>query len=182
MEKNAKSSYSENEEELDVKEIALYFLRYWRWIILSMILATGLGYLYLQFTPKKYLSESKILINTGNHENLIISGLTNNMSDFSDLSTSKLDDWIEMLKSRRLVSKVIDKLDLNVQYNEKKGFISKNIYKEDASVYIKFVDEKSKFLINKSIYLEVTVNKNNQFICKDITTTKTIKVNLHLEK
>jgi len=177
MEKNAKSSYSENEEELDVKEIALYFLRYWRWIILSMILATGLGYLYLQFTPKKYLSESKILINTGNHENLIISGLTNNMSDFSDLSTSKLDDWIEMLKSRRLVSKVIDKLDLNVQYNEKKGFISKNIYKEDASVYIKFVDEKSKFLINKSIYLEVTVNKNNQFICKDITTTKTIKGN-----
>lgn len=169
MKKNHKNLYFENDNDLDIKELAYRYLKYWKWIILSMILTTGIGYLYLKITPKKYLSESKILINSGNNENLIFSSLPET-SDFSDLSRSKLEDWIEMLKSRRLLSKVVEKLNLNVQYAEKNGLVSKQVYEKDASVYIKFVDEKSKYLIDKSMNLELVIFNNDKFICKDIDT------------
>ena len=169
MKKNQKNLYLENDEDLDIKELTYRYLKYWKWIVLSIILAIILGKVYLNFTPKKYLSESKILINVGSHDNFTLSGLSE-ISDLSELSKSNINDWIEMLKSRRLLSKVIDKLDLNVQYYENNRFISKQIYKKDANIYIKFVDEKSKYLIDKSVNLEVNIFDNKKFICKDVDT------------
>jgi tyrosine-protein kinase Etk/Wzc len=169
MEKYHNNLHSENDDDLDIKELAYSYLKYWKLILLSMLLSMGLGYLYLKFTPKKYLSESKILINSGNNDNLIFSGLTE-ISDLSDFSRSKLDDWIEMLKSRRLVSKVIEKLNLNIQYTKKNRFVSKQVYEKDASVYVRFINEKSKYLIDNSKHLEVVIYNNDKFICKSVDT------------
>ena len=162
-----KNFYSKEEDDLDIKDLAYRYLLYWKWIIFSIIITISLGFLYLYVTPKKYLSESKILINTGNHDNLALSGMME-ITEFTDLTRNNIDDWIEMLKSRRLLSKVIDKLDLNVQYSEKNGFITKQIYKKDAGVSIKFIDEKSKYLIDKPINLEVIIDDNEKFTCKDL--------------
>ncbi len=167
-----KKIYQE-EENINIKEILYQYLRYWKWFVISVILCGLLGLLYLEITPKQYQSEGKILLSSGN-DSSPLPGLKE-LTAITDISNSKIDDQIEILKSRRLMTKVADKLDLNVQYYQKEGITTQEVYNEDAFVFIKFVDEKSKFLINSSTNLEIVIKSKNQFSCTDLLSGKEIE-------
>ena len=174
MNRYDKNIYYEKEDFINLKELIFQYFKYWRWFLFSIIITTAIGILFLKITPKKYLSESKIILETGNKESFLISEWMD-MTDFADLSRNKLDDWIEILKSRRLMMKVVDKLDLNIKYKEKKGFLTTEIYKENSPITLKFVDEKSKYLVDSTKNYEIVIKSSKNFICKDLKTNNKIE-------
>ncbi len=170
MEEN-KTIYQEEEENINIKEILYQYLRYWKWFVISVIVCGLLGVLYLKITPKQFQSEAKILLNDNSDNSSALPGLKE-LATITDISDSKIEDQIEVLKSRRLMTKVVDKLDLNIQYYQNNGLITPEVYKEDASVFIKFVDEKSKFSIDSLTHLKITIKSKDQYICENLLSEK----------
>lgn len=123
MEKNIPASY--NEDDIDIKEIITKYFRYWKWFVLSIILFLFLGFVYLSITPKKYNSEGKILLNDTSSN--VSPPLFKELANITDYSSSQIEDQIEILKSRRLITKVVDKLELNVKYYQKKRNYTGNL-------------------------------------------------------
>lgn len=167
MDKN-KIFQEEEEEELDIKELVFRYLAYWKWILLSIIAALFLGFFYLKVTPNKYESSARILLNNPNDNNMTSIPALKEIASITDLSDSNIEDQIEIIKSRRLMTKVVDKLDLNIRYYEKSGITNYEVYAESAGSYIKFIDEKSKYLIDTLLTLTIKIESNDRFILKDL--------------
>ena len=50
------------EEDFDLKEFLLKYLKYWPWFLGGLLISLFIGYLYLRYTPETYYSEAKIKI------------------------------------------------------------------------------------------------------------------------
>lgn len=105
------------DDAIDVKEIVLSILRNWYWILLCVILAFLGARLFLRYSVPVYQASGKILIK--NQEGNSSGGLTEE-AVLQEIGLFKpgnnINNEIEILKSRSLMQKVIDQLDLDVQY------------------------------------------------------------------
>ena len=45
-----------------IKDIAFLMLGHWQWFVVSLVLALGAAYYYLQITPKVYTASAAILV------------------------------------------------------------------------------------------------------------------------
>ncbi|MCM4174181.1 tyrosine protein kinase [Arenibacter sp. TNZ] len=105
----------EEEESIQIKEILQKYLRYWPWFVLAIFLCIGLGYTYLRYAPIIYKSQAKIKIVDESQEADIASSAR---SLFSGKSTIILENEIEILKSYRILSQVVDELHLDISFYE----------------------------------------------------------------
>jgi len=98
-------------------EIALKYLAFWRWFLVSLTLCAGLAFAYLRYTVPLYEASATVLIKDDKNGK---SSLRDELSAFEDLgilaSNQDLDNEIEILKSRSLMMEVINELHLNVRY------------------------------------------------------------------
>ncbi|MUP47510.1 polysaccharide biosynthesis tyrosine autokinase [Gramella sp. BOM4] len=95
------------------KELQKY-LKYWYWFVLGVLIAVTGGYMYVKYTTPVYSASASIIINeeSGNKSNaeLLDIGLA------AGLKTNNLEKEIAILKSRRLMKRVVKALDLNISY------------------------------------------------------------------
>jgi len=105
----------EEEESIQIKEILQKYLRYWPWFVLAIFLCIGLGYTYLRYAPIIYKSQAKIKIVDESQEADIASSAR---SLFSGKSTIILENEIEILKSYRILSQVVNELHLDISFYE----------------------------------------------------------------
>lgn len=98
----------------NLKDIVLRYLRYWYWFVLCFIVCTIMAYTSLRYSTPLYDVSSTIVISQD--DNLSDAGL----SVFKDLGLNqtqdKIENEIQILKSKTLIRNVITKLKLNVQY------------------------------------------------------------------
>ena len=47
------------EEDFDLKEFLLKYLKYWPWFLGGLLISLFIGYLYLRYTPETYLFRGK---------------------------------------------------------------------------------------------------------------------------
>ncbi|MFK8059999.1 MAG: GumC family protein [Polaribacter sp.] len=96
------------------KDLFLSYFKYWYWFLLCFIVCTILAYTSLKYTIPMYDVSSTIVISQ--EDNLSDAGL----SVFKDLgldqTQDKIENEIQILKSKTLIRNVIKKLKLNVQY------------------------------------------------------------------
>ena len=101
-------------KDFNLKELVLSYLKYWYWFVLCFIICTVLAYTSLKYSIPLYDVSSTIVISQ--EDNLSDAGL----SVFKDLgldqSQDKIENEIQILKSKTLIRNVITKLKLNVQY------------------------------------------------------------------
>lgn len=113
-----------DDESINIKEIVFKYLRYWPIFIISVIAAIIIVFIYLRYANNVYNSSGKIKILKDN-EGLDFSALQGG-SPLLDLSEVNLENEKEILKSRRLIKNVIDKLDLQTSFKREgqiKSFI-----------------------------------------------------------
>lgn len=104
-------------ENIDVKELLLSILRNWYWIVLCVILAFLGARLFLRYSVPIYRASGKILIK--DQEGNSSGGLTEEavLQEIGLFkSGNNINNEVEILKSRSLMQKVMDHLDLDVQY------------------------------------------------------------------
>lgn len=122
---------TEKEEEVDLKAILMTYLMYWPQILVCVIIALILGWLYLARTAPTYEVSASVLIKNdndksgGGNSNSMMAGLQN-LGMFS--MASNFDNEVEILNSRTLVQKVVEKLDLYVDVTEKQGLRTVDLY------------------------------------------------------
>ncbi len=103
------------------REVAKY-LRYWVWFALTIALFLLAGHLYIRYTPRVYKSTAKIQILNKSK------GLELPTASFIfSRSSINLENEIEVLKSYRVIEKVVKNLDLTMEYYEKGNVLTSEI-------------------------------------------------------
>ncbi|TPN89102.1 GumC family protein [Aquimarina algicola] len=137
---------SSSKFSFNLRELLVRYLKKWYWFALSIIVFMSLAYLKVRYTIPQYNVSSTIMISQD--DNISESEL----SAFKDLgllddTQSKIENEIQILKSRTLLTNVVNKLKLNVRYfsegrileveNYPKSLIEINFLADDSIVHTK---------------------------------------------
>ena len=116
-------------EEINLKDQLNLYLRYWPWFLISVLLILSLAFLYLKYTSENYRTQATILIKDEQNNSL------SELAAFEDLgltggglSSSDLENEVEILKSKKLLTQVVEDLDLNVRYFFEGDIVSTEVY------------------------------------------------------
>ncbi|MHA7943033.1 GumC family protein [Formosa sp. 3Alg 14/1] len=112
-----------NASGINIKDEILKYLHYWKWFFFSVSVAILAVFLYLRYTPETYVSYAKIKI-LDESKGLELS--TQGGGLFRD--SKNLDNEIAIIKSNRLLEKVVDSLDLHIRYFVKGQFTEKELW------------------------------------------------------
>lgn len=131
--------------------------QYWYWFLISMVVCTGIAYLYAKSQPLRYTSYARILIKSDQNS----AGIINN-SLFNDMGMNKSSQSLEnemfIIKAMPLIELVVNRLNLNIAYYEKTGLRKVNIYK-NSPIDVKFFN-----IIPKSgISMEMELLNANEY-------------------
>ena len=122
------------------------FLQNWYWFTLSVIVCVALGWIYLQRQSRVYERQSVMLIeeaNTsgGNMPNIRRSSRSN-MTSLLELNGVSVGDNLKneifIISSKRLMQRVVEKLNLDVDYLIDEGLHHVPLYKDERPVEIIF--------------------------------------------
>ena len=127
---------SEEVKEIDLMEVAA-LIQHWLWLIIIVGLAFGAAtYAYSSFIMKPiYVSTTKIYILSKNN--------TNENLTYADtqLSTLLAKDFQELIKSRYVLETIIDKLELDENYEELADKITVSNTKDTRIISINVEDD-----------------------------------------
>ena len=93
----------------NLKKTISSYIKHWKWFALSAIICLGIAYAKLRYTTPKYAAVAKIMLmdeSTGD--------AFGDLSMFSDREDSKIDDEIQVIKSRNFLRNIVNKLNLNI--------------------------------------------------------------------
>ena len=155
------NSQDEEKDNFNLVEIIAPYFRSWKAYIISVTLCLIGAFVYLRQATPIYQVSTSIMLKEEDKGGGSIGAL----SEFEGLGlgvgTSNVDNELEILNSRFLIHKVIEKLEVNVSYWEIDGFIRKAYYKNTPFVF-KSVGG-STFDYNSAINLKVIVINENEF-------------------
>ena len=136
---NNKQNTIESENELqftDLMKICYGHLKLnWGWFVLSVIVCLIGGYIYLQRQPRIYQSQAVMLIENMDPSGMGSFGRNNrgNMNSLLELNGITVGDNLKneifILSSYRLMERVVDSLDLNVEYSIAESLHSRSLYR-----------------------------------------------------
>jgi capsular exopolysaccharide synthesis family protein len=156
-------NYSKGSDTLNVRiEIEKYVLQ-WKWFLLGVIIALSIAFLFLRYSTPQYSANTSILIKDNKK-----SGISAELAAFEDLgiigggSANNTDNEIEILKSRKIVSNVVDTLGLNILYYVAGRIKETEVYKKTSPVSIKFFN-KDLSLSTKDTVFGVNIKEDTSF-------------------
>mgnify|MGYP006093168399 CR=1 FL=1 len=148
------NEFNEENDSLNILEEIKKYLRHWKLFLLSAIFFLIAANFKLRYSTPLYSVSSSILIKDN-----LKAGISTELAAFEDLgivggrSSNNPDNEIEILKSRNIIGKVIDSLQLNVSYFTEGRVRISEMYKESSPI----------FFIQTAVFNK---NNSNTFIVK----------------
>ena len=106
----------DNSDSLNIKENFFKYLKNWPWFLGSIFLSIVFAFLFIRYTTNVYSTNAKIKIEDKSNELDIVS---NPLSLLNGANPSvNLDNEKEILKSYRILSQVVDSLNLDIKFLE----------------------------------------------------------------
>lgn len=160
----------DQEEPTDVLGYVFKYLRYWYWIVLSLIISFIVAYVYLaKFTPV-YQVNATLLIKDEKKMNAEI------LEKLDMGSQSKMvENEIEVLKSRALIGKVVDVLNLKISYWEEGRARDKELY--EKSPITLDATEITDYAYGHPLFIKLEPGKRYQLLDDDQTSLGTFDYN-----
>ncbi|WP_282123425.1 GumC family protein [Algibacter mikhailovii] len=154
------------EEKFDIKRVIKPYAKQWKWFLFSCIVCIALAFFKLRYTTPQYSANAKIMITNEESSASPAGTLLKDLGKANMAVSKELEDEIEILKSRKLMEGVIEKLDLNVQYSVSGRLHDTHFYPNSkAPVKVNFIESDS--IINQSKFsfsLNITSNTTFNFI------------------
>lgn len=122
--------FEENEQSFNLKAILFKYLKHWPWFLFGVFLCMCMAYTYLRYAPIIYTSSAKIKIVDDSKE----MSIAMDPSALFGGSNINLDNEVEVLKSYRLLSQVVEALDLGVSYYEVGDIKTRELWKAPFSI------------------------------------------------
>ncbi|MBQ0733125.1 GumC family protein [Aquimarina celericrescens] len=157
---NSSRAIKSSSFSFNLREALIRYLKKWYWFVLSVILFLALAYLKIRYTIPQYNVSSTIMISQD--ENISESEL----AAFKDLglldnSQNQIENEIQILKSRTLITNVVKNLKLNVRYFSEGRILETENYPKSL-VEINFLSDDS-IVHTKSATFHVKINSNTSF-------------------
>ncbi len=127
-------------ESQSLKRDLFRYLKYWKWILLGVMVSLAISFIYLRYAPRIYLTNAKIKILKKKESGLDLSGLTGNTPLF-DMSTINLENEIQIIQSRRIIGQVIENLNLETYYYNTGRIKENELYGSQVPVVISWLND-----------------------------------------
>src|SRR5699024_1240063 len=143
-------SYGQNtaeESEINIKQLIEQYAYYWKWFIISLIFCVTAAFLYLRYSHDIYEIKTKILLQDEDNASGELAGL-GEISDLVGVSKGGafVSDQIEIMKSRRILRKVIQKHDLHIQYRNLGNIKNSEILEEQSPLKLMLLNSDAALL------------------------------------
>lgn len=159
------NTFEQDDQAINIKQEVSKYLNYLPLIILSVLFALVVAFLYLRYTDKKYNTTSVVKILDNSKSGFKMP--TDAISLFANTRVN-LDNEIEMIRSYDLLSKAVDQLDLQHLYLTH-GNIKETDAGSDVPFKIKWSGTKEE-IDNLQLEAEIDINAKGYYLngTKDI--------------
>ncbi len=131
-----RKTQSGNSPAVILKKILSLCTRYWYWFVISLIVAMGAAWFYLQLKPPVYQRSASIMIKQNGGDAM---DYTMRELGISQPATNLVNE-ILLMRSSVVASEVVNRLKLDVDYFEKGTFYDKTLYGLKNPLSMKFCD------------------------------------------
>ncbi len=127
-----------NDNEIDIRDLVYIFLDKWYLFVISLIILTSLGYLYLKTQTPLYETKATVLVKTdqsGPEDMFLLEDLGLNMGK------NNIENEIGAFKSPDLIAKIVTSLELHTTYRpyNRFGFHTPEMYR-NSPIYMRMED------------------------------------------
>lgn len=131
------------EEEIHINELIRPYLKRWKWFVLGGIFALFIAYLFLKTQNPVYEVVSTVLIKDSKKS---MGGqdfeMLRDLSGLGKMSSDGVDNEIEVLKSKKLMTTVIKDLGLETDIYVPAFFKDTEVYGKTSPIIVKIISEK----------------------------------------
>lgn len=140
----------------DLRKTTDLFLSKWKLILFFVILMLGLSYIYLKYSTYEYQASASIKIKNDDQNNSQLKELSQlqNYGLFSS-DFNNITDEVEIIKSRRIIKRVVDDLDLNIKYYVQGRIKEQEVYSNPPIVLNFFASDSIINKIDTTLYLNI---------------------------
>src|SRR5690606_34455391 len=130
------------EQDLNLKQLFEQYAYYWKWFVFSLLGCCLLAFTYLRYTQKVYNINAKILLQDEKQASGDMAGLAElaNITGMGTSSAAFVNDQIEVLRSRRLMQKVVDSNRLYLSYYLKGNIKSAEILESQSPLKVQLLE------------------------------------------
>ena len=131
------------------------FISKWKLILICLIIAIGIAFIYLRYANYQYEVSASIKINNEQQKQQL-SELTA-LQDYGMFSTdfNNITDEIEVIRSRALIKKVVEDLKLNIKYYVRGKFKEQEVYKNPPVILNFFESDSLINLVDTTLYIKI---------------------------
>ncbi|WP_340063270.1 polysaccharide biosynthesis tyrosine autokinase [Ascidiimonas aurantiaca] len=147
-------------QSFNLREIIAVYTRQWKWFLLSCIVCLGAAFVYLRYATPLYGAYAKIMLVDDKNASTPASALLKDFELISEAESKRVEDEIEVMKSRKIMANVVERLKLNVQYFSEGRIHDMEIF-PDPPIKVNFIAsdstiKNSKFGFNVKILSETS--------------------------
>ena len=148
------------EEEIHINELIKPYLKRWKWFVLGGIFALFIAYLFLKTQNPVYEVVSTVLIKDSKKS---MGGqdfeMLRDLSGLGKMSSDGVDNEIEVLKSKKLMTTVIKDLGLETDIYVPGFFKDTEVYGKTSPIIVKIISEKETLKPVKPVHLTINGDK-----------------------
>lgn len=148
------------EEEIEIKELIRPYIKRWKWFVLGGIFALFIAYLFLKTQNPVYEVVSTVLIKDSKKS---MGGqdfeMLRDLSGLGKMSSDGVDNEIEVLKSKKLMTTVIKDLGLETDIYEPGFFKDTEVYGKTSPIIVKIISEKETTKPVEPVHLTINGDK-----------------------
>src|SRR5690606_14966439 len=141
----------QEDQEVNLRQLFEQYAYFWKWFLLSTILCGLAAVLYLRYTTKIYNVQTKILLQDDKQPSGDLAGLAELASLTGGGGTPAfVADQIDVIKSRRILTKVVQNNKLNIIYKFQGNVSKSEVLVDDSPVKLVILDSKNQKLDSTS--------------------------------
>ena len=148
------------EKTSNLKDFLKPYIINWKWFIISVLLCLALAFFYIKRSTPVYNIKTTVLIKDAKSgSSSIESGLLQSLGGFGGMSNNSVENEIEVLRSKKIMTAVVDNNSLQASVFSKGTFRTRELYKNSAPILVHVVNEKKGIKFPKKP-LSLTLDKN----------------------
>lgn len=107
---------SELTENSSLRDLIANYTKHWLWFGISCVCCIAIAFVYLRYTTPLYGAYAKIMLVDDKNSSAPANALLKDFELLSEAESKKVEDEIQVMKSRKLMENVVERLKLNVQF------------------------------------------------------------------
>ena len=170
METNNNSLLNQQNSDLEkdtfhfsFKDFLFMFINNWYWFVISIVICSGVAMFIYKTKPRIYQESAQILLRMDNMSKAEdVSTLLSNGGDNQTSITFRIENEIYILRSIRLMERVVKRLNLQPEYKYISMF-EKHEYYHDSPIKISIFNEEGMAAEDVSLNMKVEALSNNEY-------------------